>query len=90
MGDTPTYCPRWSYKQCFLSPKGGVNICQGGDCCSMWLIFDRKDIWRKMGKMRERSGVEWQHSDGICHSGLYFFCCEVNDRLRGVGFRGVF
>ena len=39
MGDTPTYCLSWSYKLCFLSPKGGVNIRQGGDCCSMWLIF---------------------------------------------------
>ena len=30
----------------------------GMACCSMSLIFEQKDIWRKMGKMPELSGVE--------------------------------
>ncbi|KAL6343157.1 hypothetical protein AAG906_020946 [Vitis piasezkii] len=47
-----------SYVFCVF--KGGVNICQGGDCRSMWLIFERKDIWRKWanaGAKRNGMGV---------------------------------
>ena len=30
----------------------GMNIHQGGDCCSMWLILSERHIWRKNGKFR--------------------------------------
>ena len=47
----------------------GVNIRQGGDYCSMWLIFEQKTY----GEKGVNAGAKW--SDYICHSSLYFYCC---------------
>ena len=50
----------------FLSLKGGVNIRQDGDCCSMWLILSERHMEKKKrGKCR---------SESICHSSLYLYC----------------
>ena len=34
-----------SYVSCLL--RGGVNIRQGGDCCSMWLILSERHMEKK-------------------------------------------
>ena len=51
----------------------------------MWLIFERKDIWRKRGEMSERSGVEREYSEVEWSEIVQGYCCGVNDRLGGCG-----
>ena len=60
----------------------GVNICQGGGCCSMWLILSERYM-EKNGQIWEWSGVEQWHLPFK----LLFLLLWANDRLRGEGAR---
>ena len=68
-----------SYVSRFLR---GVNICQGGGCCSMWLILSERYI-EKNGQIWEWSGVEQWHLPFK----LVFLLLWANDRLREEGVR---
>ena len=76
-----------SYVSCLL--RGGMNIRQGGDCCSMWLILSERHMEKKKGQMPERKYLPFK---------FVSLLLWANDRWRGVQgatppsirFRGIF